>query len=508
MKRTFSPLFILIIMLYTGLAAQEIHMAAQEGDLVKVKMILAKNPESIHIKDQNGWTPLHAACFGGHLDIVKFLISEGADINALSDAMNTTLHWAIHSYSDPQNKKEIIEFLISLNPELAARRNDKGISPLMWVGNDLEETISLLLKNGADINAKDKNGYTALHNWIRWWQNDKSKFLIENGAEINRGDNHGRTALHLAAIVGRMDKTEFLMNQGADINITDYSGFTPLDYAKKFAHAGLADFIRKSGGRSNKPKESIKYNNLINKDLKNREAAIWYLDSNGWAVKTKNHLLIFDFLNWGIMPPNPCLSNGRTNLEEIQGMNTTVFVSNPSGFSQDILEWKKNVKNISYVFGYSPEKLTDVYVVGPHEKKLVNGLEIIPIQSVGGGAGFLVKVDGLSIFHGGLHCLWKNDLKDKFLQELEFVAKNTEHIDIAFLPISATRAVKESALEGFLYFGEKLRPNVILPSGGSGTHKFLYQLAADKIKSKGLRIGVKCVDNRGDRFFYRHGKIM
>ena len=56
--------------------------------------------------------------------------------------------------------------------------------------------------------------------------------------------------------------------------------------------------------------------NLLEKELEEKEAIIWYLGHSGWAIKTKNHLLIFDYVERGAKPAEPSLSNGYINPSE------------------------------------------------------------------------------------------------------------------------------------------------------------------------------------------------
>lgn len=59
------------------------HSYAQEGNLVGLKRVIKNRGDSvIHAKDSNGWTPLHEGVRAGHVDVVKYLHSQGADVNA------------------------------------------------------------------------------------------------------------------------------------------------------------------------------------------------------------------------------------------------------------------------------------------------------------------------------------------------------------------------------------------------------------------------------------------
>lgn len=57
------------------------HTAASSGDLEALMEIAAKDPEAIKKIDNNGWSPLHEAVRGGHIEVVSYLLSKGADVN-------------------------------------------------------------------------------------------------------------------------------------------------------------------------------------------------------------------------------------------------------------------------------------------------------------------------------------------------------------------------------------------------------------------------------------------
>ena len=60
-------------------------------------------------------------------------------------------------------------------------------------------------------------------------QTDAAKLLIETGANINAQNNDGGTALHLAALFCRTKTVMLLLNKGADVTVKDIRGDTALD---------------------------------------------------------------------------------------------------------------------------------------------------------------------------------------------------------------------------------------------------------------------------------------
>ena len=104
--------------------------------------------------------------------------------------------------------------------------------------------VEKLLTVGADVNAKNEDGRTALHVAA----NERvAKLLLAKGADVNARSNNGETPLHIASGDGRKDVAEALLENGADMNAETRAGKTPLHDAAMGAQAEMVEFLVKNG---------------------------------------------------------------------------------------------------------------------------------------------------------------------------------------------------------------------------------------------------------------------
>ena len=243
------------------------------------------------------------------------------------------------------------------------------------------------------------------------------------------------------------------------------------------------------------------------KDLARGQAVIWYLHHAGWAVKTKNQLLIFDY--WPETRPleKPSLANGFIDPDEIKDLKVNVFTSHAheDHFDQAILNWQAVIPQIQYVFGWQAEQGERcLYLGDEHASTSMAGLEIRTIHHRFDGipeAAFLVKIDGLVIYHSGDHACSAEKLNKTFQNNIDHLAGLAPFVDIAFISIFCQRD-GSWVNSGDRYTLEKLRPRVLLPMHSGGYEKEYRQFAEAAAKLK-IKTRILAAGRRGECFFYR-----
>jgi ankyrin repeat protein len=187
----------------------EIHDAARDGDLEKVKALLKDNPDLVNSKNTNGLTPLHFAAYSGHVVVVKLLLDNMADVNVTNKSGMTPLSFAVDA-----GHRDVAELLLTNKAEVDTK-GLYGMTPLSdAAGGGDKEMVKLLLANKADVNSKDRNGYTPLHNAAIDGQKEVVELLLANKADVNAKDNQGRTPLDLSVAIGHKNVTDLLRQHG------------------------------------------------------------------------------------------------------------------------------------------------------------------------------------------------------------------------------------------------------------------------------------------------------
>ncbi|SYZ72134.1 hypothetical protein TRIP_C20249 [Candidatus Zixiibacteriota bacterium] len=495
-----------------------LQLAAYNGHLGTAQYLISKGFD-LNQKTETGETFLHAAVMTDSVNVVKFALDNGIDPNATNNMGETPLHQAVMSVfwqALTPEKTDMIKLLLGRGAKINARHNrgDTPLSRAIMSGNS--QVVQLLLESGADVNNINDDGMTPLASAIKDSYLEIAGLLLDKGAMTETREIHyGLTPLHLAVLGGNLDIVKVLIDRVKDVNAKDNSGMTPLDYANNYGHRQVADILIKKGCTRGVSEQYPGASDQLAKGTTEGTAQLWYLGHCGWAIKTANHLMVFDYFPGNALPTELSLVNGHINPEEIKDMNVEVFVSHnhQDHYSPVIFGWQPTAKNLTYIFGFRPEELPEnarqgydgrpYEYIGPREAKTVDGMQISTIRANDGGVGFLIEADGLKIFHAGDHAGWDNGESQPFTSEIDYLAGLTPSVDMAFINTTGCRFSRDTlALQQSVFYTiEKLFPRLTIPTHGQG-REYVYRDYAARIKANNFKTDVVCADFKGDRFEY------
>ena len=232
MKHLLQTTIAAVVLVGTAFA-DPIHDAAKSGDIAGVQAELDKGV-NVDAKMRDGSTSLHIAAFYNRKEVVKLLMSEGAEINTIIDGQ---LHGAGRRIKGKTPLDLAVEKKHTEIANLLRKHGGKHGTINDAVAGGYIQAVEEHLAAGADVNSKDWYGYTPLH--IAAARNSPieiAELLLANGADVNAKDYFGSTPLHIAADEGCESITELLLSEGVNVNAKDKAGETPLNRALVHHH--------------------------------------------------------------------------------------------------------------------------------------------------------------------------------------------------------------------------------------------------------------------------------
>ncbi|MHC4330155.1 MAG: ankyrin repeat domain-containing protein [Planctomycetota bacterium] len=253
-----------------------LHYVGHFGNAAVAELLIA-NGAHVEARTRYGFTPLQCATGylgpdgSGQLDVIKLLISKGADIEEGDDWDNGPLWWAVR-----RNHPEVVKVLLDRGADIEAR-NWRRDTPLhQAVKDERLEIVKLLIKRGAYIDSRNYVDATPLHETISEGNQDMVKLLLANGAIpwrrcaglglvgvamranqkemvrflIDKGIEH--SAVHVAAFFGDLDEVKSYLAAGDDINAQDPSRLTLLACAISGGQTAEAEFLISKGADVNR----------------------------------------------------------------------------------------------------------------------------------------------------------------------------------------------------------------------------------------------------------------
>lgn len=261
--------------------------AVVDNDLKQVQILIQAGANVNEPLEEN-CTVLMLAASRGYLDVVRTLVEAGAEIDTVSDHGDYALGQAaqgcyqmVFNYlaplCSPEKKKifeekallatapdrsaEVVDLLFRDGTDLNVKNiSNEGETALMLATQFRNlEFAEALLRLGADVNAADFNGKTALMYGAKPRSREEMRMektaekqiqliqaLIASGADLEATSKTGQTTLILAAEYGLPEVVSLLLQLGANPDHQDNQGYTALVYAERRENILQADKTRRS----------------------------------------------------------------------------------------------------------------------------------------------------------------------------------------------------------------------------------------------------------------------
>src|SRR5713226_1383046 len=226
--------------------ASPLYYAALCGFQDLVGHLVVKYPQHVDMSGGRYVTPLVAALAGRHFQIAEFLHHNSAHLD-VRGRMGCTLLDSPAAFGDIEMVRVLLAHKLDINS-----RDDDGRTPLhnAAVGgtrlpriyNVVQSSLDvtrILLGGGADINARSNDGWTPLHVAARNVRVEVVHMLLKHGANVAAEDEEGRAPLHGAAEIWSAGPVRVLLEHGANVTAEDKEGRTPLHRAAETGSAKI-----------------------------------------------------------------------------------------------------------------------------------------------------------------------------------------------------------------------------------------------------------------------------
>ncbi|XP_035579964.1 ankyrin repeat domain-containing protein 29 isoform X2 [Zalophus californianus] len=199
---------------------------------------------SISYTAKHGTTLLMVASYAGHIDCVRELVLQGADIN-LQREIATFMCTMINGttalfFAAQQGHNDVVRFLFEFGASTEFRTKDGGTALLAASQYGHMQVVETLLKHGANIHDQLYDGATSLFLAAQGGYLDVIRLLLSSGAKVNQPRQDGTAPLWIASQMGHSEVVRVMLLRGADRDAARNDGTTAL---LKAANKGYNDVI-------------------------------------------------------------------------------------------------------------------------------------------------------------------------------------------------------------------------------------------------------------------------
>lgn len=186
-----------------------LHSVCQRGEVEAARLLMERGGE-VRAKDKTGNSPVSYALYRNSLEIMELFVDMGK-IGAKSDEAREILHRAAAG-----TRLELVKKLISMGADLSSQNNNGGTLLHSAAEGGLVGLMRDLVSKGFNPNTMDRYFYTPLRIAVQHGHLDAVMMLVENGADIKTRSRAGVSAYWEAGAMGRKEIAEYLVSKGAD----------------------------------------------------------------------------------------------------------------------------------------------------------------------------------------------------------------------------------------------------------------------------------------------------
>ena len=242
MKHYYVIFAAVLLLLSTAGCGQDINRrllaAAEEGDLLAVSALVDAGAVPNGLPDQE-WTPLKTASYNGHVEVVRTLLSTGAQVDRTQDE-DTPLMLAVW-----RGHVAVVKVLLEASAAVEAPGQFQPLHEAAAHG--LASILEMLVDAGGDVNQTNGNGGTPLMAASSWNRPEITRILLAHGANVDAISNGGYTALMNAAVMNGVENLEMLLAAGADTELKTVRDWTALRWAEDVGRREAVAVLLRAG---------------------------------------------------------------------------------------------------------------------------------------------------------------------------------------------------------------------------------------------------------------------
>ena len=243
-----------------------LHLATIAGSLNIVRFLL-ENGANVNLENEQGLRPIHSAIHSENVEIVSLLFQNQAELDNCNKSNKVLGAEALTSCAADHGSTEIIKLLFQKGIGVKGTRAFQ-----IAMERDQMDIVKELVRNCSIIDLADDDTYPPLYRLGVDDNYEMMQFLIDHGANVDglADADFQETLLHRAARHGNLDLAKFMIKNGADLDCKsgppswgydedEFSeGSTPLEFAVCDGQLEIAELLIKAGANINIPNAKAK----------------------------------------------------------------------------------------------------------------------------------------------------------------------------------------------------------------------------------------------------------